>query len=144
MEWVVVNEALIRGAMKPELEAAYLQWIVTYPQKAGRLAVICAEVVSEIRTALEANPANVLDPDKRTIPLSCARHCEALVIGKLTNEMGIELNYSEVTAVVRAEVHLRTIFVSRWPYEPGDEDGRGDPTYVTPAERQGREAVRSL
>ena len=143
-DWITFDAAHVLGAMPVDLAQSYEYWIQANPEKEARFAQLITEVVSEFRGALGTNPRNEIDPDPDKLPMSCARHAELLVIARLRYELGQVMYEGDVQYVIRAEIFLRQLYVSRVPLEPGDEDAKGWPTYTAPDERVGEEVVRTL
>ena len=142
--WVHVDEDHVQGAMNPETRAAYVAWLSMFPDRAERLGELIDQVVNEFRAALRAHPANKLNDDPRSVPQACLRHCETLIISQLSVEMGRTLDDSEVTLAVRAEVFLRQMFVSRWPFAPAEDDSKGWPSYAGREESRAMREVRAI
>jgi len=110
--WIRVDAAYMLSVLSLDSRSYYESWVRLQPDRAARLDAIVAGVVSEFRTALMSNPANLLDPDPLKLPQPFVRYAETLVIGVLHREMGRELSDYERSQIVRAEIMLRTVYTS--------------------------------
>ncbi|MBP7830979.1 MAG: hypothetical protein KA248_13790 [Kiritimatiellae bacterium] len=109
MNWIALNEAQVLADFPTDLKPLYDQWIVDYPDKAGRLAEITARTVSEVRDYIISNPANTLDADTTKIPESCLRHAETMIFYGLMMEMGLSIQEEAQESMTRADIFLRQI-----------------------------------
>lgn len=128
MEWYAITGRHILSILSAQALSYYESWVKLMPQKAERLEVISAGVVSEFRTALLSNPLNVLDPDPQKLPHPCVRYAESMIIGALHREMDKPLSDIEQSQLIRAEITLRT-FYTRALLVTEPERGIGFPTY---------------
>ena len=135
VEWIVVDADYILSVMSLQLRGYYDGWVNLHPNRAGRLGQLTGGVVSEFRAALLANPANVLDPDPRSLPQPCLRHAEVLALAAISREMERELSEAERRAVTRADINLRYFYTGRVLLTAPDAEA-GRPSYK-PGQRDG-------
>ena len=109
MAWTVLDEAKVLADCPTDLRPDYDQWLVDYPDKAGRLAEITGGIVAEFRDAIASNPENLLNENPAALPESCIRHAEILIYGTLSMEMGRELPPDERQSMTQSEMFLRQI-----------------------------------
>ena len=128
--WTAVTSASIQSAFSPVLAADYQQWLVANPDKAGRLDEIVDMVVGEFRAALESNPETVMDATAGTLPPSCLRHANNIIIFQLKGEMDKTLSEAENAAAIRADVFLRGIWMESIP--AGKDTHTQSPSYTLP------------
>jgi len=129
-DWITFDKDHVLDSMSVDLAQAYDWWVQANPQKEARFEQLIAAVVSEFRAALGTNSRNVIDPDAGKLPMSCARHAELLIISRLRFEMGQVFYDGDVQYIIRAEIFLRQLAVSRVPLE-AEPAGPGNPTYVS-------------
>ncbi len=129
-EWVRVDADHIVSIMPLPMASNYGAWLKMNPDKSGRLELVTAGVVAEFRTALLANPANVVDQDPQKLPAAFVRYAEALCIGVICQEMDFKLSDSEQSRYIRAEINLRYFYTGRLLI--AGMSGGGKPTYRRP------------
>lgn len=137
LTWVTVDNAQVLGAMSVETVTLHQNWLAAHPEKAGRLAQIIASVVSEFRSGIATNPANVMDPDPGKLPDSCIRYCDTLIIFELKVEMNAAISDAEMLATGKAEIFLRQIYYSHFVVA-GDDTATASPSYGPAAEQATR------
>ena len=128
--WTELTADVVRNAFPTDLATLYASWVDANPAKANRLNEIIAEVLRTFRTAVEANPANELDPDPNTVPVTGFRHAQNMVIFNLGMEMGIQFAPEVFTLIARAEIWLR--MVQNGGIAVGTRVDRGTPSYEIP------------
>ena len=139
MEWVKVTTESVRSHMAVELIEAYDKWIVAYPEKAGRLDEIVANVRTEFRDAIASVPRNRLNEDPETLPVSAVRHCENICMYEMAMEVGVQITQDGRTLLTNAQIYLRQIPYGRYRFYEDEEDtGIPLPSATVPGERQGR------
>jgi len=125
--WTRLTVAGIENAMPTDLARVYASWFDANPAKANRLTETVAEVLGTFRCSVEANPANELDPDPNTVPVTGFRHAQNMVIFNLGMEMGIQFAPEVFTLIARAEIWLR--MVQNGGIAVGTRVDRGTPSY---------------
>ena len=140
MNWLSITPAYVLSVLPVAEKDAYLVWVASYPDKAGRLAELTTAVVDEFRAGLVTNPANVLDADPAALPNACARHAATIIRYALLTEMGSELTTHTDSLMVRAEVFLRMLYQGHFNIESGVEGPT--PRYTPPATRTERGITR--
>ena len=138
MEWILLDEAKVLADFPTDLKPTYDAWLVTNPDKSGRLAEIISEVVAEFRSAIATTPSNVLDANPQKLPENCIRSAEVMIYGTLQNEMGQTPSTADAQAMTRAEIFLRQIGYGHFSIE--DEAEEPSPHYLMPE----TETARSL
>ncbi|HMP76847.1 MAG TPA: hypothetical protein PKE12_11200 [Kiritimatiellia bacterium] len=132
MNWVTLDEAAVLAAMPSDLAAHYAVWLTEYPDKAGRLAELTANTVTEFRDAIRSNPANSLNPDPATIPQSAVRHAQSIIYFQLAMEMGLDIDTEGTQSMTRADMFLRQIAYKHFTATSGEVPGPS-PSYTVPA-----------
>jgi hypothetical protein len=140
MNWVSITTAYVLAVLPVAEKDAYLVWVASYPDKAGRLAELTTAVVDEFRAGLVTNPANILDADPAALPNACARHAATIIRYALLTEMGTELSTHTDSLMVRAEVFLRMLYQGHFNIESGIAGPT--PRYEKPHDRNRKEITR--
>jgi hypothetical protein len=109
MIWVEITLADVLAHLPTDIKTSYDTWLVSYPDKAGRLATLTDNTIREFRDAIKSNPANVVDPRETFLPQSAVRHVESIIIFNLAMEMGVDLDSAGNSARTSADVFLRQI-----------------------------------
>ena len=138
MDWITIDRARLLGALSAARRQMYEGWVIQYPDKAGRVDEIIANLVMEFRSGIEANPMNYLDPDRAKLPQSCVRYCEMLILFHLCGEMGSTVTEAELLTVQKAEIFLRYMYSGRFYITGGDGTLGPSPSYETDVERAAR------
>jgi len=128
--WTPLTVAVIENAMPTDLARVYASWFEANPAKANRLTEVVAEVLGTFRCSVEANPANEMDADPNTVPVTGFRHAQNMVVFNLGMEMGIQFAPEVFTLIARAEIWLR--MVQNGGIAVGSRANRGTPAYVVP------------
>ncbi len=105
-----ITTEYVAAIMSSDLLSAYQAWLVSHPDKAGRLAVIIQQTAAEFRSAIQANGLPLSDDRETALPESCLRHAQTTILFELKKEIGITMSESENAAAVRADVFLRGIW----------------------------------
>ena len=113
--WKEFTVAYIESIMSPALYASYEQWLIDNPGKAGRLADIISDIVSEYRNAMIANAAPVPTDPLDAIHVSCVRHAQTTILFELKKEIGLTPTEAENASAIRADVFLRGIWIGSIP-----------------------------
>ena len=140
MNWISITTAYVLSVLPVAEKDAYLVWVASYPDKAGRLQETTTAVVDEFRAGLVTNPANVLDADPAALPNACARHAATIIRYALLTEMGSEMTAHNDSLMIRAEVFLRMLYQGKFNIESG-VDGPS-PRYAPPDNRTRKEITR--
>ena len=128
--WTPFTVAVVENAMPTDLARVYASWFEANPAKANRLGETVAEVLRTYRRAVEVNPANMLDADPETIPVTGFRHALNTVIFNLGMEMGVQFAPEVYTLISRAEIWLRMVQNGGIPVDT--MAGKGTPSYQAP------------
>jgi len=128
--WTPLTVAVIENAIPTDLARVYASWFEANPAKANRLTEVVAEVLGTFRCSVEANPANEMDADPNTVPVTGFRHAQNMVVFNLGMEMGIQFAPEVFTLIARAEIWLR--MVQNGGIAVGSRANRGTPAYVVP------------
>ena len=78
--WTDFTVAAVLNAMPSDLKTLYASWVEASPSKANRLGELVDEIRRTFRRAVEANPANQLDENPETVPVTGFRHAINSVI----------------------------------------------------------------
>jgi len=140
VDWIAVTRERVVTAFSAARRQMYEGWIVQYPEKAGRVDEIIANLVMEFRSGIEANAANYLDPDLTKLPQSCVRYCEILIMFHLCSEIGATVLDAELMSISKAEIFLREMYTGAFYITGGDGMTGHSPSYVTGVEH----GVRAL
>ena len=89
-----------------------------------------AEIRRTYRRAVEVNPANVLDENPETVPVTGFRHALNTVIFSIGMEMGVQFAPEVYTLISRAEIWLRMVQNGGIPVDT--MAGKGTPSYQAP------------
>lgn len=126
--WTELTVAAVQNALPSDLATLYASWVEANPTKATRLGELVAEVRRTFRTAVEANPANVLDDNPETVPTTGFRHAINMVIFNLGMEMGVQLSSEADGLITRADIRLRMVQNGGIPID--SIAGEGSPSYA--------------
>lgn len=132
MIWVEITLADVLAHLPTDIKTSYDTWLVSYPDKAGRLATLTDNTIREFRDAIKSNPANVVDPRETYLPQSAVRHVESIIIFNLAMEMGIDLDSAGNSARTSADVFLRQIPYGRWNTTTEDDASLPSPLFSVP------------
>jgi len=113
--WKELTQPYIESVMPSGLLSNYQAWIVSNPDKSGRLAEIIQQTAAEFRSAIQANGLPLAEESPTALPESCVRHAQSTILFELRKEIGINLTESENIAAVRADVFLRGIWTGTIP-----------------------------
>jgi hypothetical protein len=108
--YTLITTEYVAAIMSADLLSAYQAWLVSHPDKAGRLSVIIQQTAAEFRSAIQANGLPLSDDRETALPESCLRHAQTTILFELKKEIGITMSESENAAAVRADVFLRGIW----------------------------------
>ncbi len=129
--WTVFSVARVLEALPSDVRAHYQQWLVTYPDKSGRLEALVEQVQQLFRMAVASNPENWMDPDPERVPVTGYQHALNMLIFNLMMETGAQLVPEVYTLMTRADIWLR--LVQRGSVTPSPRAGTmGSPSYVPP------------
>ena len=132
MIWVEIILADVIAHLPTDIKTSYDTWLVSYPDKAGRLATLTDNTIREFRDAIKSNPANVVDPRENFLPQSAVRHVESIIIFNLAMEMGVDLDSAGNSARTSADVFLRQIPYGRWNTTTEDDASLPSPRFSVP------------
>jgi hypothetical protein len=132
MLWTEVTTSTVLAHMPTDVLTRYNAWLVSYPDRAARLATITANTIREFRDALKSNQANIVHATETYLPQSCIRHCENIIIFTLCMEMGLNMDTAGQSARVAADVFLRQIPYGRWNTTTEDDADQPGPSYKVP------------
>lgn len=118
--WVALTEADVTVAMPTDMAAMYEAWIVTYPEKEGRLGNLTLEAVAACRTAVQSGSPAALDADETKIPTTGYRHMINTVLFNLGTEMNFEFMQDFYSLVTRADIWLRAVQIGSISIPPAD------------------------
>ena len=65
--------------------------------------------MATIRSAVSANPANVLDADVTKVPMVVFRHALNVILFNLGMEMGVQFSAEVYSLYVRSDIWLREV-----------------------------------
>lgn len=131
MEWVEIKIADILAHMPTDVKSRYETWLVSNPDRAGRLLQIMNNTLREFRDNLKSVPENIVDPRETWVPQSAVRHLETIVYFTLAMEMGLPIDSAALGARYAADIFLRQILLGR--YKVTDEfGGAPSPHYSIP------------
>ena len=125
--WKELTQAYIESVMPSVLLSSYTSWLVSNPEKEGRLAEIIQQTVAEFRSAIQTNGLPLTDDRPAALPESCVRHAQSTILFELRKEIGVNLTESENIAAVRADVFLRGIWMESIP--AASETVKQSPSY---------------
>ena len=128
--WTPLTEDVVRNALPTDLGTLYASWFDANPAKANRLSEVVAEIRRTYRRAVEVNPANVLDENPETVPVTGFRHALNTVIFSIGMEMGVQFAPEVYTLISRAEIWLRMVQNGGIPVDT--MAGKGTPSYQVP------------
>ena len=128
MEWVEISCDGILAALPSDVKVRYDAWLVSSPDKVGRLETIVGNTLREFRDAIKSNPENGVDPRETYLPRSAVRHVESIVVFTLGMEMGLPLDSAGNSARVSADVFLRSIPYGRFK-TTDDAAGEASPRF---------------
>lgn len=132
MIWVEITLADVLAHLPTDIKTSYDTWLVSYPDKAGRLATLTDNTIREFRDAIKSNPANVVDPRETFLPQSAVRHVESIIIFNLAMEMGVDLDSAGNSARTSADVFLRQIPYGRWNTTTEGDTSLPSPLFSVP------------
>jgi len=132
MIWVEITYANVLAHMPTDIRARYDEWLLAYPDKAGRLQTITDNTIREFRDAIKSNPENIVDPRETYLPQSAVRHCENIIIFSLAMEMGIPIDSSGNSSRYAADIFLRQIPYGRWITTVAGAEHEPSPLFVVP------------
>lgn len=132
MIWVEITLADVIAHLPTDIKARHDEWVVTYPDKANRLAEITNNTIREFRDAIKSNPENVVDPRETYLPQSAVRHAENIIIFNIAMEMGVVIDSSGNSARTSADVFLRQIPYGRWNTTTEGDDSLPSPHFTVP------------
>jgi hypothetical protein len=132
MIWVEITYANVLLHMPTDIRARYEEWLVAYPEKAGRLQTITENTIREFRDAIKSSPENIVDPRETWLPQSAVRHAESIIIFSLAMEMGISIDSSGNSARYAADIFLRQIPFGRWNTTLEGDEYLPSPRFVIP------------
>jgi hypothetical protein len=113
--YVLLSVEFIQSVMSAALLSDYQAWLVSHPDKDGRLATIIQQTAAEFRSAIQANGLPLSDDRGNALPESCLRHAQTTILFELKKELGQTLSEAENAAAVRADVFLRGIWMGSIP-----------------------------
>ena len=128
--WTALTVETVLNAMPSDLKTLYASWVEANPSKANRLGELVDEVRRTFRSAVEANPANQLDVNPETVPVTGFRHAINSVIFNLGMEMGAEFSSAVDGLITRADIWLRMVQNGGIPIDSAA--GEDSPTYRVP------------
>lgn len=131
MEWVEIKIADILAHMPTDVKARYQSWLVTNPDRTGRLVEIMNNTLREFRDNLNSVPWNIVDPRETWVPQSAVRHLETIIIFSLSMEMGLPIDSAALGARYSADIFLRQILMGRYK-TTNDAGGTPSPHYSIP------------
>lgn len=129
MLWISITGSYVLSVMPITNKALFDAWILANPQKAERIEQIVSSVVSKFRAALLTNSQNTMDADTSKLPQPMVRDAEVLAFAALYQEMEKELTSIEQSQTIRAEISLRSYFISRIRFTGEEGSCVGFPTY---------------
>lgn len=132
MIWVEITLADVIAHLPTDIKARHDEWLVTYPDKAVRLATLTDNTIREFRDAIKSNPVNVVDSRETYLPQSAVRHAESIIIFNLAMEMGVDIDSSGNSARTSADVFLRQIPYGRWNTTTEGDDYLPSPHFTVP------------
>ena len=133
--WVALTEADVTAAMPTDMAAMYDAWIVTYPEKEGRLGALTLEAVAACRTAVQSGSPAALDDDETKVPTTGYRHMINTVLFNLGTEMSFEFMQDFYSLVTRADIWLRAVQIGSITIPPAD-GVLPSPSYGAPEESE--------
>jgi len=113
--FIELTSEYMTAVMPSTLLSSYTSWLVSNPDKSGRLAEIIQQTTAEFRSAIQANGLPLTDDRPTALPESCVRHAQSTILFELRKEIGINLTESENIAAVRADVFLRGVWTGTIP-----------------------------
>ncbi len=113
--WIDLTVEYIESVMSADLLSDYQAWLVSHPDKEGRLATIIQQTAAEFRSAIQANGLPLSDDRENALPESCLRHAQTTILFELKKELGQTMSEAENAAAVRADVFLRGIWMGSIP-----------------------------
>jgi hypothetical protein len=128
--WTVLNVETVMRALPSDLKTLYGSWVEANPMKANRLGELVDEIRRTFRRAVEANPANQLDDNPETVPVTGFRHAINSVMFNLGMEMGAEFSSAVDGLITRADIWLRMVQNGGIPIDTAA--GEGAPSYRVP------------
>lgn len=131
MEWVEIKIADILAHMPTDVKGRYESWLVSNPDRAGRLLQIMDNTIREFRDNLKSVPANIVDPRETWVPQSAVRHFETIVYFTLAMEMGLPIDSAALGARYAADIFLRQILMGRYKVT-NEAAGAPSPRYSIP------------
>ena len=131
MEWVEITVEGVIERLPTDVKARYDAWLVSYPDKAGRLAEITANTIREFRDNIKSVPKNYWHEDESYLPQSAVRHVDTIIVFTLAMEMGLSIDTAGTAARYAADIFLRQILMGRYTTTT-EEGGEGTPRYNAP------------
>ena len=131
MEWVEITVEGVIKRLPTDVKARYDAWLVSYPDKAGRLAEITANTIREFRDNIKSVPKNYWHEDETYLPQSAVRHVDTIIVFTLAMEMGLPIDTAGIGARYAADIFLRQILMGRYTTTT-EEGGEGTPRYNAP------------
>ena len=132
--WIQFSVDSVRNALPSDMATLYGTWVDANPAKANRLSELVAEMLQTFRAAVATNPANTVDVNPDTIPVTGFRHALNSVIFNLGMEMGVQFAPEVYALTTRADIWLRMVQDGGIPV--GTAGNTGTPSYRIPeAER---------
>lgn len=131
MEWVEITVEGVISRMPTDVKARYDAWLVSYPDKANRLAEITANTIREFRDNIKSVPKNYWHEDETYLPQSAVRHVDTIIVFTLSMEMGLPIDTAGIGARYAADIFLRQILMGRYTTTT-EKGGEGTPRYNAP------------
>jgi hypothetical protein len=129
--WTDFSTDRVLESLPSDVRAHYQHWLMTYPDKSGRLEALVEQTRQLFRMSVASNPENWMNPDTDRIPVTGYQHAMNILIFNLMMETGAQLVPEVYTLMTRADIWLR--LVQRGSVTPSPRVGAmGSPSYVTP------------
>ncbi len=132
MAWVTLTTTDAEAAMSDALASAYATYLLSHEDP---LPTLLQRAVAVFRQSIAGWPANTLDDEEDTLPLSCVRPALAIILFDLYLLLPDEAEVDVRTAYEKAEIFLRGLPHGNPAVEhpDGAAAASGAPAYTPPS-----------